>query len=153
MEARSSLDRQVPAFQNAVQLHDMPVRFGTPTFALLDLTSREGYSSLSSSFSSGVNQKQKCVPLPPTHHRQHIVPEAELQLETPRFVVRLRIRGTQCRLLGPDLPELRSLLNAPGMGAGCLIMELERAGKNARERRQRWAQRGGGGGSLPYVVV
>ncbi|CAM9966550.1 unnamed protein product [Ectocarpus sp. 4 AP-2014] len=53
-------------------------------------------------------------------------PEAELQLETPRFVIRLRIRGTKCRLLGPDLPELRGLLNAPSMGAGRLIMELER---------------------------
>ncbi|CAN0312049.1 unnamed protein product, partial [Hapterophycus canaliculatus] len=54
------------------------------------------------------------------------LPEAELQLETPRFVVRLRIRGTLCRLLGPELPELKTLLNAPGMGAGCLIMELEK---------------------------
>lgn len=58
-----------------------------------------------------------------------IAPEAELELETPRFVIRLRIRGTKCRLLGPDLPELKRLLNAPSMGAGRLIMELERAGK------------------------
>lgn len=60
-------------------------------------------------------------PIPP-------VPEAELELETPRFTVRLRIRGTKCRLLGPDLPELRALLDSPGMGAGRLVMELERAG-------------------------
>ncbi|CAN0196038.1 unnamed protein product [Scytosiphon promiscuus] len=68
------------------------------------------------------------------------VPEAELQLETPRFVVRLRIRGTQCRLLGPDLPELRSLLHAPGMGAGCLIMELERAGNYQSHSELGWAR-------------
>eukprot|EP00903_Cladosiphon_okamuranus_P016177 g14928.t1 len=73
------------------------------------------------------------------------VPEAELQLETPRFLVRIRIRGTKCRLLGPELPELRSLLDAPGMGAGRLIMELERAGKeiNAFKRMER---EGGWGG-------
>lgn len=57
-----------------------------------------------------------------------LVPEAELVLNTPRLAVRIRIRGTKCRLLGPDLPELRHLLEAPGMGAGPLIMELERAG-------------------------
>lgn len=67
-------------------------------------------------------------PSPPiSQHKK--VPEAELQLETPRFLVRIRIRGTKCRLLGPNLPELRNLLAAPGMGAGRLIMELERAGK------------------------
>ncbi|CAM9900780.1 unnamed protein product, partial [Laminaria digitata] len=56
------------------------------------------------------------------------IPEAELEIETPRFVVRIRIRGTKCRLIAPDIPELKRLLDAPGMGAGCLIMELERAG-------------------------
>lgn len=45
-------------------------------------------------------------------------------------MVRIRIRGTKCRLLGPDLPELESLLKQPSMGAGRLIMELERSGKN-----------------------
>lgn len=58
------------------------------------------------------------------------MPVAELVLETPRFVVRIRIRGTKCRLLGPDVPELRHLLGetSPELGAGHLIMELERAG-------------------------
>lgn len=76
-------------------------------------------------------------------------PEAELQLETPRFLVRIRIRGTKCRLLGPDLPELRNLLEAPGMGAGCLIMELERAGKEksvSNGRGGRGAEQTEGGG-------
>ena len=63
-------------------------------------------------------------PVPPAS-----VPEAELEIETPRFVVRVRIRGTKCRLIAPDIPELKRLLEAPGMGAGCLIMELEHAGK------------------------
>lgn len=71
-------------------------------------------------------------PAPPFFQHKKKVPEAELELETPRFFVRIRIRGTKCRLLGPDLPELRSLLGAPGMGAGRLIMELERAGKEIR---------------------
>ncbi|CAM9309521.1 unnamed protein product [Ascophyllum nodosum] len=54
--------------------------------------------------------------------------EADLELETPRFVVRVRIRETKCRLLGPELPELKPLLDASWMGAGRLIMEMERAG-------------------------
>lgn len=37
--------------------------------------------------------------------------------------------------MGPDLPELKSLLGAPGMGAGRMIMELERAGKT-HEKKQ-----------------
>lgn len=77
------------------------------------------------------------------------VPEAELQVETPRFLVRLRIRGTKCRLLGPDLPELKSLLGAPGMGAGLMIMELERAGKT----RSRIGSLGGGGGGRPWALA
>lgn len=71
------------------------------------------------------------------------VPEAELEIETPRFVVRVRVRGTKCRLMGPDLPELKCLLEAPGMGAGCLIMELERAGKFCNDRGKN-RQRGSG---------
>lgn len=63
----------------------------------------------------------RILPCPP-------VPEAELVLETPRFALQIRIRGTKCRLLGPELPELRHLLDTNGMGAGPLIMELERAG-------------------------
>lgn len=84
-----------------------------------------------------MNHKNCVVPVPPPNRHCQTVPEAELQLETPRFIIRLRIRGTKCRLLGPELPELRSLLNAPGMGAGCLVMELERAGKIYRKRRLR----------------
>eukprot|EP00752_Nemacystus_decipiens_P014603 g13004.t1 len=74
---------------------------------------------------------------------QEQVPEAELQLETPRFLVRIRIRGTKCRLLGPDLPELRGLLDASGMGAGRLIMELERAGKDENKEHFRRMEKGG----------
>lgn len=76
------------------------------------------------------------------------VPEAELELETPRFFVRLRIRGTKCHLLGPDLPELRALLDAPGMGPGRLVMELERAGiclSPNDEDAKKAAVRSGGG--------
>ena len=62
-------------------------------------------------------------------HSPRPVSEADLELETPRFVVRVRIRETNCRLLGPELPELKPLLDASWMGAGCLIMEMERAGE------------------------
>lgn len=42
--------------------------------------------------------------------------------------MRIRVRGTQCRLLEPDTPEVKHLLDKPGFRAGRLVTELERAG-------------------------
>lgn len=75
-------------------------------------------------------------PSHPLSPHPRAVPEAELELETPRFIVRIRIRGTKCRLMAPEVPELKAFLDAPGMRPGHLIMELERAGQClARELR------------------
>lgn len=54
--------------------------------------------------------------------------EVELALTSRRFTVRIRVRGTECRLLGPDVPELKHLLDKPSLGPGRLVLELEQAG-------------------------